>query len=217
MKIVGLIASLLVGFISNAQNSYYFSDPLSTSETIATQINVKYFGSYSSLQQPSHYEISEKGIYLIVTNINSISRETVRESSQYTVRNGFILGVLKNDSVPCILQGEQYVFGVQNKELIIGVGSQNILTKIDDYGNYIINTYENGSYIPMKISFKNGKLAIAYFDYDTDTKSFKFINEQTSAPLENLNIVILSPTEKETRRLFKNKLFGDSRTFDKFK
>lgn len=215
MKIVGLIASLLVGFISTAQNSYYFSAPLMFTESNNVQVDAKYFGTYSSLDQPSHYEISAEGLFLVSTNISSISRETIRESSKYTVRNGFILGVLKNDSVPCILDGDNYLFGVQNREIIVGLGSENILTKIDNFGNYIVNTHENGTYVPMKITFKNSQFSISYFDYETDTKSFKFINEQTSAPSENLNIVILSPSEKETKRLFKNNLFGDSKIFNK--
>jgi len=215
MKIVGLIASLLVGFISSAQNSYYFSAPLSVTETNNVRISPKYFGTYSSLDQPSQYEVSAKGIILVSTNISSISRETVRESSKYTVRNGFILGVLKNDSIPCILKDDYYFFGVQNKEIIVGHGSKNILTQIDDFGNYIINNFEKGTYIPMKITFNNSQFSISYFDYETDTKSFKFINEQTSAPSENLNVVVLSPSEKETKRLFKNNLFGDSKIFNK--
>jgi len=215
MKIVGLIASLLVGFISSGQNSYYFSDPLMVTESNNVQVDSKYFGTYSSLDQPNHYEISADGIFLISTNISSISRETIRESSKYIVRNGFILGVLKNDSVPCVLEGDSYFFGIQNKEIIVGLGSENILTKIDELGNYIINTYDNEAYIPMKITFKNHQFHIAYFDYETDTKLFNFIKKQTSALSENLNIVILSPSEKETKRLFKNNLFGDTKIFNK--
>ena len=215
MKIVGFIASLLIGFISTAQNSYYFSDPLMFDEINSIQVDSKFFGTYSSLEQPSHYEVSAEGVFLVSTNISSISRKTIRESSKYNVRNGYILGVKKNDSIPCVLKGENYFFGVQNKELIVGLGSKNILTKMDEFGNYVVNTYENGAYIPMKISFQNLQLSIAYFDYEMDTKSFKFINEQISTLTEDFNIVVLSPSEKETKKLFKNNLFGETRTFNK--
>lgn len=215
MKIVGFIASLLIGFISTAQNSYYFSDPLLFDKINSTQVDSKYFGTYSSLEQPSQYEVSAEGVFLVSTNISTISRETIRESSKYNVRNGYILGVIKNDSIPCILKGENYFFGVQNRELIVGAGSKNILTKMDDFGNYIVNTFENGVYIPMKISFKHLQFSIAYFDYEMDTKSFKFIDEQISTLSDDFNIVVLSPSDKETKRLFKNDLFGDPKTFNK--
>lgn len=215
MKIVGLIASVIVSFVSFSQNSYYFSHPLLQNESSSIKIDSKFYGEYSSLDQPRHYEVSELGIHLVSTNISTISRTTIRESSKYKVRNGFILGVLKNDSVPCVLDGENYYFGIQNKELIVGIGSKNILTKIDDFGNYLVNTYEDGMYIPMKISFKSNEISVSYFDYESDTKSFKFINEQTSSKNKSFNIVVLSPTEKEIKRLLKNSLFGDNKTFNK--
>ena len=73
--------------------------------------------------------------------------------------------------------------------------------------------YNNGNYIPAKISFKNGTYSIAYFDYDFDTKQFNFINEKKSVLADDNDLVILSPNEKEEKRLFKRSIFGEEKTF----
>ena len=117
--------------------------------------------------------------------------------------------------MPCILKGEYYFFGIQNKEVIVGEGSQNVLKEVDVYGNYMVNVFENGSYIPLNISFSGGKFSIAYFDYDFDTKLFKFINDQESVQEPDYELVILSPNEKEVKRLFKVGMFGEKKVFDK--
>ena len=213
MKIVGLVASLLMSLFSFSQNSYYFSKPLPLNGEKVKSVDNRWFGEYSSLDQPSHYIIDENGISIVATNISTISRETMRESSTYSVRSGFIHGVIKNDSIPYVLKDELYYFGIQNKEIIIGSGSKNILLKVDVNGNYIINMYNNGNYIPSKISFKNGTYSIAYFDYDFDTKQFNFINEKKSVLADDNDLIILSPNEKEEKRLFKRSIFGEEKTF----
>ena len=74
MKIVGLVASLLLSFISFSQKSYYFSNPLPLEEINLQRVDPKYYGTYSSIEQPSHYEVNEDGIALVSTNISSVSR-----------------------------------------------------------------------------------------------------------------------------------------------
>ncbi len=216
MKIIGFIASLLLSFISFSQNSYYFSSPLPSEEEKVNHVDAKWYGSYSSLNQPSKYIIDENGIYLVSTVISSISRETIRENSKYSIRNGYIHGVIEKDSLPCVLEGENYFFGIQNKEILIGLGSQNILTKIDEKGTYILNTYENGKYIPTKIVFAGNSISFYYFDYDFDTKVFKFIHEQkNTGSKDEYKEIILYPTEKEMKKLLRAKIWGGAIVLEK--
>ena len=215
MKIVVLIASLLLSLNSFSQKSYYFSNPLPVEEQKINNVDSRYYGTYSSIEQPSHYEVSEEGIALVSTNISSVSRETIRESSKYRIKNGLIYGVVKGDSIPCVLKGEYYFFGIQNKEVIVGPNSLNILKKTGLSGHYIINSFENGSYVPLEISFIAGKFSISYFDYDFETKVFKFINDQESIQQSQYELVILSPNEKETKRLLKVGIFGEKKVFEK--
>ncbi len=215
MKFFLLFALLYINLFSYGQNSYYFSAPIPSTGTQIKKIDSKWFGTYSSLEQPSKYIVDENGISLVSTVISSISREQIRESSKYSVRNGFIHGVVEKDSLPCVLKGEFYYFGIQNKEVIIGKGSKNILVKVGENDNYIINTFENGSYIPIKISFIGNTFKIAYFDYDFETKIFRFIDNQNTIQSGEYNLVILSPTEKEMKKLMKSPIWGNTKTFTK--
>ncbi len=215
MKLILFFVFILCTVVLSAQNSFYFSDPIPSTGTRVEQIDSKWHGTYSSLDQPSKYVIDEHGISLVSTVISSVSREMIRESSKYSVRNDFIHGVVEKDSLPCVLKGESYYFGIQNKEIIVGTGSQNVLIKIDENGNFIINTYENGSYIPLKISFIGNTFNIAYFDYDFDTKVFRFIDNQNTIPSNDFDIVILSPSEKEMKKLMKASIWGTTKTFTK--
>ncbi len=215
MKTFIVITFLIVNSFTFSQNSYYFALPIPSIEAKVNTVKSKWFGTYSSLEQPSHYLIDENGIALISTVISSVSRETIRESSKYSVQNGFIHGVVDKDSLPCVLKGEYYYFGIQNTEIIIGEGNDNVLTKIDENGNFIINTHENGSYIPLKISFTSNTFSISYFDYDFDTKVFRFINNQNTIPSNDYDLIILSPTEKEMKKLLKSSIWGEVKTFTK--
>ena len=211
MKFIVVVTFLLSSCIAYSQNSYYFSSPIPSTISQVSHVDSKLFGSYSSLQQPSKYIVDENGIALVSTVISSISRETIRESSKYFVRKGYIHGVVEKDSLPCVLKGEYYFFGIQNKEVIIGNGSQNVLTKIDENGNYIINTFENGQYIPLRIIFTANTLSISYFDYDFDTKTFNFIDEQKTIEGDtDYKLIVLSPTEKEMKKLLRAKIWEEA-------
>src|SRR5690606_18174277 len=96
-------------------------------------------GLYKNANSLLSYEINEEGIFIVSVNINSISRQTIRESSNYTIRNNHIFGVLGNeDSIRCILEGENYYFGVKNRVQIIGGSAKNKLIEIGT-GQYVLN------------------------------------------------------------------------------
>ncbi len=208
MKIIVLIATLVLSNLSFSQKSYYFENPLSPSNEKITHVSEKCFGSYIGNTGTLTYEVNADGIFVKSTSISSISRETIRESSQYKVRNGFIHGVIKNDSLPCVLDDDRYYFGINNKDVLIGAGSLNILSPLDDYGRaYLINTYDNGNYIPMRLEFAMGKLTISYFDYEFDTKLFRFISDKRSINTGGTELVILNPDEKEIKKLLDKEIF----------
>ena len=200
MKIFGLVASLFLVFNTIGQKSYYFSEPLSPMSVDLKQVPSNLFGIYTSSKSLRSFEVSEEGIFLISTTISSMDRESIRESSEYDVRNGFIFGIVEGDSLPCVLDNERYYFGVRNKDVLIGIGSLNVLSKVSSK-SYLINVFENGTYIPMQITFEKKTLSISYFDYETDTKVFDFIVAQKSVASEEQELVILSPSAEEIKEL----------------
>ena len=212
MKIVGFIASLLVSFLSFGQQSYYFSAPVPSEQDITDSVDKNLFGEYSSEIATRVYEVSTEGIYIITTSISSISRELVRESSQYDVRNNMLYGLLDKDSVPCVLKGELYYFGVRNRDVLIGATSQNKLTRLGA-NEYIINYHEDGLYVPSKISFLGNTLTIEELSYENDTKIFNRISSKETVPNDYFELIVLSPTVDEFAKLMKKGVFSGSQTF----
>lgn len=182
----------------NAQISYDFGTVVPPGEQVVTTVYQSYFGSYSNVDSPLKYEFSEEGIFIVSINVNSISRKTIRESSKYTVRNNHIFGVTE-DSIPCVLEGENYYFGIRNRQQIAGAGSANKLVQLSA-GTYVLNYEENGKFVPAYLTFSANGLSIQQFDYDSDTKAFRKIKERNSL-VKAIEFVTLYPTAEEWQKL----------------
>lgn len=195
MKQFFLFLLLVISSNGIAQKSYYFSAPLYAHNKIET-VDARYFGVYID-EQGRKYNFNEEGVQITSTVISSISKDLVRESSKYSVNDGWLHGVVENDSIPCVLEGESYFFGVRNTNIIIGAGSQSILTKSDNGSFYYINTYDNGVYMPMKLIFSGKRLQIVSIDYEIDQDEFTGIENRKEINENNQTLVILSPTKSE--------------------
>jgi len=205
MKIFGLIASLILTFFSIGQKSYYFSEPLPSNQTKQFKVDSKWHGKYTVNNGKNLFEVNDEGIYMISTTISSISREEIRESTKYDVRNNYIFGVLSNDSLPCVLEDERYFFGIRNKDVIVGSGSKNELRPSGRVANeFILNTYENGYYLPSIIRFESKNISTAQLDYDYETTVFDFIEEKKSVQGQNIELVVLKPNAMEFNTLLKD-------------
>lgn len=217
MKIFGLIAILFLSQYGIGQKSYYFSDPVANNMGSLQSVDEKYFGTYTS-SNGRIYEINAVGIFIISTSISSMSRESIRESAKFDVRNGFIHGVVENDSIPCVLDGERYYFGIRNKDQIIGPGSNNTLSRSTARSNeYYINIRENDVYYPIKLVLNRNDLQISYFDYEFETTVFDNVEKTKTINSEMTELVILSPDQNEFDQLLNAGIFGSSVKFKKAK
>lgn len=193
------LVQLFFSFSIGAQISYDFSIPVPPSDPVVQTVVPSFFGIYKNPNSPVVYEFSKDGLFLITTNITFVTRQTIRESSEYEIRNNHIFGVHPNDSIPCILEGDRYYFGIKNRDLVIGKGSKNVLTQ-QSITNYVLNFEENGVFVPMFLNFENGKLLIAQFDYESDTKLFKKIDARKSVK-KDIEFVSLAPTVDEWKKM----------------
>jgi len=203
-----VLFTLVISHSNFGQISYDFSIPLPPSQEAVQTVNENYFGTYSTEEGESVYEINTLGIWIISTVYNSISKETVRESSQYTVRNGFLFGVLQNDSIPCVLDNDRYYFGIKNKELMVGNQTENKLKKISN-NKYIINFIENDKFVPILIIFKGKTLTVHQFDYDSSTEIFNAFELFGRHKTDQMEYVTLTPNVKEWRKFDYEKLIFD--------
>jgi hypothetical protein len=206
----------LLTFISTSlafgQVSYDFSEALPVDEKSLTSVSSSDFGTYISENNETKYVFDSQGVWIETTIFSSISRETIRESSKYVVRNGFIFGVVLNDSLPCVLDDERYHFGLKNKEQVVGGNSLNVLKKINS-SSYILNYFENGGYTPSLFSFIGNNLSIQHFDYETGTNQFTNIVKQSSKKIEGMNYITLSPSKDEWKELDQVTLFGSKNLY----
>jgi hypothetical protein len=203
-------------FSSFSQNSYEFGLPLPIETIAVLTVSPSNYGIYESPNGPQlSYEFTDKGMFIHTINIQAISRETIRESSQYSVRNEHIFGVTE-DSIPCVLQDDNYYFGVRNKVQVAGEGNANQLLP-NGVGSYVLNFKTDSGYIPTLLEFKTNQLWISHFDYDEEGKLFKKIKEQQviTGNSNGLTNIILLPTLKEWQKISKKELFGEIQIFNK--
>lgn len=200
MKIVAIITYIFLSEMTFSQNSYYFSNPLPTEEKKVQTVDEKWFGTYRDQETSLTYNFTAEGITIISTHVSSVSKKMVRESSKYSVKGDFIFGVVENDSLPCVLEDGYYFFGIRNRDALIFKNSATQLTRINDR-EYMINYEENGTYLPLKLSFSKGKMTLSEFDYEPADRSFDFIASQSETTVEAQTIVVLSPSSTEFDQL----------------
>lgn len=210
------LVSCFVSVNALSQNSYEFGSALPVEGTVVTAPDQKYFGMYDGPNAQLKYEVNAQGIFIHTINIQAISKETIRETGRYFVRNEHIFGVTE-DSIPCVFQDDSYYFGVRNSTRIAGAETENILVRNTEE-SYILNFKSDYGFIPSLFEFRNNQLTISYFDYDSEGKLFRKIKEKRTIdqPEEsNLTVIVLEPTTKEWQKISRKELFGEARTFQK--
>lgn len=212
MKFLFIFFAIISFTLAYSQQSYDFAKPLPPNGKEITTVSKPYFGSYSSKQVDVDYEFNQDGIWAIATIYNSISRETIRESSKYKVKDGFLFGVLETDSIPCELQGEYYHFAVKYKEQIVGGSAKNILVKLSE-SSYILNFENDGRYTPSLLEFKGKTLNMQHFTYEEDSKLFDGITNRIETSTPQMNYILLEPTSTEWDAISYKQILGDKIVF----
>lgn len=212
MKYFFLLPIFFVLFFAHGQQSYDFAIPLPPDGKEVVTVAKSYFGQYSSKQVDVDYEFNKNGIWAIATIYSSISRETIRESSKYLVKDGFLFGVHETDSIPCELQGEFYHFAVKYKEQIIGGNSKNVLVKLSE-SSYILNFENEGHFTPSLLEFKNKVLSIQHFTYEENATIFDGITNRIEKSTPEMNYILLQPTLSEWNALAQNQILGEKIIF----
>lgn len=212
LSVVKLFFIFFIFYSSSfSQISYEFGVLIPTEKTPLHTTEPTYFGLYETENPQLKYEINEKGIFIQTINIQSISKETIRETGKYEVRNEHIFGV-SEDSIPCIFQDDNYYFGVRNTVQLIGNNSENKLIPMGT-GSYILNFKTENGYTPTLMEFRNNQLNISHFDYDSESKFFKKIKDKQTIQLNDLTTIVLRPTLREWEKISGKELFGEVQSF----
>lgn len=214
IKLANIIISVLFFFqvfFSFAQlNSYEFKNILPPEGKEVDHVDAKYFGAYEQVDEKVSYCFEVDGVYAESILYLSISKETIRESSTYDVRNNYLFGIKENDSIPCILEDDVYYYGLKDKIKIAGSGTNNKIVQVSS-SVYCINYFDNGTYTPSMLEFKGRNLIVQHFDYENETILFNAIVEK-----EHINHrVVLNPTLEEWKEIDKGVIFPNKRVFSK--
>jgi hypothetical protein len=147
--------------------------------------------------------VDESGVYLEKNKLLFITREQIREESKYQVRNGYIFGVVENDSLPTALDGENYYFLIPSKTYLVRTGDvSSAMYRGLNSNEYLVVTAEpNGYFSCIYFRFKSGGLDVLELPLDTDQCSVKLIKDQKVIK-GDFDTFILTPTAKEWQTLF---------------
>lgn len=205
MKKVLIGCFFLSHFFSVAQTTVQFSDPLPPNYSLVSQVDKLLFGSYKNENSGTVYLFNEEGISIVSTIIAYVTREQIRESSSLEVRGDFLFGIKENDSLPCVLEGERFYYGIQRKDVIVGSGSGHQLTKLDAR-SYLVNFLEGIYFEPSLFRFENGNLIVVHGDLNSKPFYSKLL-KVNSITRYNSPVDVLAPSETQWSEL-KTELFG---------
>jgi len=207
MKKVLFASMFLWTLCSFAQKTIQFADPLPPNYTLVNAVNASSFGTYKNTNSETTYLFDESGVFIVSTIVAYVTREQLRESSTIQVRNGHLFGIVKGDSTPCVLEGERYYYGMQHKQVVIGSGSLNQLTRLDA-NTYIVNFYEGSYFEPSLFSFEKGKLVVVHGELNYQP-AFAKILSVNSIERYGSKVEIVNPTAEQWPSLRQSLFVGE--------
>jgi hypothetical protein len=107
----------------------------------------------------------------------SISRTEIRENSKYTIREGYLHGVVPNDSVMVALDGESYYFLLPQKSYLYEPNKTNpVIYKGLNLNEYVVLSKESNGYLSaLYISFSGDLIQLKQLDLEQKEFDFKLI------------------------------------------
>jgi hypothetical protein len=214
MKKFVIICLFALPFLGNAQTSYEFSAPLPPGGEPLFAPFPDHYGEYKSDRSDIVFELSENGVFTVSTLINSVSRDSVMNSTNYEVKGNYLFGIEGIDSIAVVLQDNRYYFGIRHREEVIGPNSKNVLVRISN-ASYLLNFYENEAYQPCLFSIVAGDLSIQYFDYETDTQVFAKVPKSKQVEQKTMKTVTLAPQREDFADINFMEMFGSERRYKK--
>ncbi|MBK9190141.1 MAG: hypothetical protein IPM77_00860 [Crocinitomicaceae bacterium] len=124
--------------------------------------------------------VDASGIYLLKNKLLFITREQVREDRKYQVRNGYLFGVVENDSVPTALEGENYYFLIPSKNYLynMNAGPSTLFEGLSQGEYLLVTPEENEYYSVIYFRFTNGKMEVKELIFNTDVCNVETVEEK---------------------------------------
>ncbi len=215
MKNVLIISILLTSFLSFSQKTIQFSDPQPTGNPSVVSVSARFFGKYTNPNNLTSYIIDENGISIQSVVVSSITRTQLRESAKLRVSGDYLHGIVENDSIPCVLEGENYYYALPQKLVVVGKGSLNMLTKIKE-NEYILNFHEGMYFEPSILRFTENKMEIVHGELSY-VEPFNTILNVNTITRYGSEVQILAPTFEQWGKLSSLLFKGEVLIYEKQK
>ncbi len=212
MKKILLSVFFILPILGLSQISYEFVKPLPPGGTSLKAPHPQHYGNYKSNTSEITFVLNAQGVFTLTTIVGSISKDSVNHGGNYSVRNNYIFGVHKTDSIRVALEGSRYYFNIEHKEEVIGPNSKNVLSPVSGQ-SYLLNFYEDVGYVPCLFSIVDSVLAIQYFDYDSNTDMFSEVPKTIKRQGKFLTIFSLNPAKEDFADLNFTAMFNTEKTY----
>jgi hypothetical protein len=141
------------------------------------------------------------GIYVEKNRLLSMSREEVRENSKYSVVDGYLHGVVENDSVRVALDGEKYYFLIPVKAYFFDKKARaDRMFQISQNAYALFNYQDNGHYSVMVVHYTSGGVLLKEIELKaTGKNSLESIEtrKEIKEESENIRAYLLTPNRDE--------------------
>lgn len=219
-----VIFLIMYSFIGSAQDSsgvfsIYFDANANPGTKKLNEISAQYYHRYSlvgrndldlRVASGDHLIVDELGIYLEKNRLLSISRTEIRENPAYHLNNGYLHGVVANDSVLVALDGESYYFLLPTKTFLYEVnGKTSQLYQGRSPNEYLIfSPEEKGALSILMINFNGTEITLAAIDLDQVVFDFRGVTG-TKISTGAIPLYILSPTKTEWKEILNHFVIYD--------
>ena len=190
--------------------SFYFHQSSMMSLDNVQSVKPFHFGRYDLKNTEENemriaageYLVSDPtGIYLEKNRLLSISREEIRENSKYSVVNGYLHGVVENDSVLVALDGDKYYFLIPVKAYFYDKTARaDRMFQISKNSYALFNYQDNGHYSVMVVQFNNGGVLLKEIEMKgTGKNSLESIltKKEIKEESESIKAYVLTPNRDE--------------------
>ena len=191
IKFVFLFSNLLV---AQKDTIILFQDKHPINANEVPKIKKSNFGLYKDTTNLAWIEINEIGIYKTTTVLMQLPKEAVEKNEKYKVVDGWIYGVKKNDSLPCVLEDDQYVFGYPYRTEVLSYNGKFALKKIDNQTFLLNQQLKTDSTWQISQLYMDGN-TIEFYSFDqyefakkNDTLQNTFLNYDEKEVIQSIKI-----------------------------
>lgn len=148
--------------------------------------------------------VDQTGIYLQKNTVLSISRTEIRENSKYTIREGYLHGVIPNDSVMVALDGESYYFLLPQKSYLYEPNKTNpVIYKGLNLNEYVVLSKESNGYLSaLYISFSGDLIQLKQLDLEQKEFDFKSVKHEKIME-GKIPVYILNPSPTDWKNVMR--------------